>query len=118
MEDLNFLILALLASGTVGTGVSLVIQIGKLYLPSWFPDGSADNWRLGLIVGTALVVTGLQLFGVFVDMPAIEKFTGAFAALGATLMPLFVLFAGWIAKQTYNNVLKGIWKLGVSHTKE
>lgn len=116
MEVLNALIVALIGSGAVGVAVSLLIQLGKLFVPKWFPDESADNWRLGLIVVTAVVVAVLQLFGVFVDLPAIEKFATSFAALGATLTPLLVLFASWIAKATYKNVLQGVDYIGISHT--
>ena len=116
MEFVNALIIALIGSGAFGMLTSLVIQLGKLLFPTWFPNESADNWRLGIIVVTAAVVTILQLFGVFVDLPAIEKFATSFAALGTTLMPLLVLFASWIAKGTYKNLLQGVRWIGKSYT--
>lgn len=116
MEILNALIVALLASGAVGTLVSLVIQLGKLLVPKWFPDGSADNWRLGLVVLTAVIVTMVRAFGFAVEIGQVETVATSLAALGATLYPLFVLVANWIAKATYKNVLQGVSKIGISHT--
>lgn len=118
METFNTLLLALLASGAVGMGVSFVIQVGKLFAPKYFPDNSADNWRLGLIVLTSAVVMILPALGVTVEIKAVEAFFTSLAALGATLMPLLVLFANWIAKATYTNIFKGVWKLGKSYTPQ
>lgn len=116
MDLLNSLIVALLASGAVGMAVSLLIQLGKLFLPQWFPDASADNWRLGLVMLTAVVMVGARALGYTVDIEQIEIVATSLAALGATLMPLFILVANWIAKQTYKNVLQGVKFLGISHT--
>jgi hypothetical protein len=116
MEVLNTLIVALLASTAVGMAVSLIIQIGKLFLPKWFPDGSADNWRLGLVVLTAVVVTALGVLGYPVEVGDIESVAVDLSALGTTLMPLFVLLTNWIAKQTYANVLKGVSRIGKSYS--
>lgn len=120
MEMLNALIVALIGSGAVGTLTSLIIQLGKWFIPTWFPDDSADSWRLGIIVATAAIVTTLQLSGIFIDLPAIEKFATSFAALGTTLMPLLVLFASWVAKATYKNVWQGVKLklLGKSYTSK
>ena len=116
METLNAFIIALLVSGAVGTLISLAIQLGKLFVPKWFPDGSADNWRLGLVVLVAVVLVGLRMAGVLVEFETIEALATAFATLGATLMPLLVLFANWIAKATYKNVLQGVKYIGISHS--
>jgi hypothetical protein len=118
IETLNALILALLGSGAVGMLVSFLIQLGKLFAPKWFPDNSADNWRLGLTVGIAVIVFGAQAAGYLIGMEKIEAISTSIAALGATVMPLLVLFANWIAKSTYANLLKGVWKIGASHTKK
>ena len=116
MDILNSLIVALLASGAVGMGVSFIIQLGKLAKPQWFSDGSADNWRLGLVVLTAVVVTVVRAFGFTVEIGQVETFASSLAALGATLYPLFVLVANWAAKFTYKNVLKGVSVIGISNT--
>jgi len=116
MDLLNALIIALMGSGAVGMGVSFLIQLGKLFLPKWFPDESADNWRLGMIVTTAVVLLVLQTTGVLVELPQIEAAFTALATLGATLMPLLILIASWIAKATYKNVLQGVKGVGISHT--
>jgi hypothetical protein len=116
MDTLNALIIALLASSAVGIGVSFLIQLGKLFIPKWFPDESADNWRLGLIVLTAAVVLILKVFGVVVELPAIEAAMTSLASLGAIVMPLLVLLANVIAKATYKNALQGVSYIGISHT--
>lgn len=116
MEILNSLIVALLASGAVGMAVSFLIQLGKLALPALFPDNSADNWRLGLVVLVAVAVTIYRAFGNTVEIGQIETVATSLATLGATLYPLFVLVANWIAKATYKNVLQGVSKIGISHT--
>ena len=116
MEVLNALIVVLLASGAVGMAVSFLIQLGKLFAPKWFPDESADNWRLGLIVATAVIVTVVRSLGYTVGIDQVETAATSLAALGATLYPLFVLIASWIAKATYKNVLQGVSKVGISHT--
>lgn len=116
MEVINGLIVVLLASGAVGMAVSFLIQLGKLFLPKWFPDQSADNWRLGLVVLTAVIVVIARSLGYTVEIGQIETVATSLAALGATLYPLFVLVASWIAKQTYKNVLKGVKLIGISHT--
>lgn len=116
MDTFNTLLVALLASGAVGMGVSFIIQVGKLLAPQYFPDSSADNWRLGLIVLTAGVIMTLNAFNVPMEIKAVEAFFTSLAALGATVMPLLILFANWIAKSTYKNLLKGVWKIGKSYT--
>jgi hypothetical protein len=118
MEILNALIVALLASGAVGMAVAFVIQLGKLFAPKWFPNESADNWRLGLVVLTAVAVSVVRAFGYTVEIGQIENVATSLAALGATLYPLFVLLANWIAKQTYKNVLRGVSGIGKSYTAE
>lgn len=117
MDFFNALIVALLASGAVGMGVSFLIQLGKLFLPTWFPDASADNWRLGLVMLTAVVVVVVRTLGYTVEFETIEAAATSLAALGATLMPLLVLIANWIAKVTYKNVLHGVKFIGISHTR-
>lgn len=116
MEILNSLIVALLASGAVGMAVSFLIQLGKLAKPQWFPDQSADNWRLGLVVLTAVVVSVVRAFGYTVEIGQVETVATSLAALGATLYPLFVLVASWAAKATYKNVLQGVKFIGKSYT--
>jgi hypothetical protein len=118
MDIMNALIVALLASGAVGMAVSFIIQLGKLFAPTLFPDASADNWRLGLIVATAATVSIARAFGYTVEIGQVETVATSLASLGATLMPLFVLVANWIAKQTYKNVLQGVKFIGLSHTKK
>lgn len=118
MDFLNDLIVALLASSAVGMVVSFVIQLGKLFFPKFFPDESADNWRLGLIVLTAVVVWGLRLAGVLADVAAVEAIATSIATLGATLMPLLLLLANVIAKATYKDVLKGVQGIGISYTED
>ena len=117
MEMLNALILALLASSAVGLGTSFIIQLGKLFIPKWFPDASADNWRLGLIVLTAVGVVVARAFGLDVQLPAIEAIATSLASLGVTLMPLLVLIASAIAKASYKNLLKGVSLIGFSYSK-
>lgn len=116
MDILNALIVALLASSAVGMAVSFLIQLGKLFLPTWFPDTSADNWRLGLVVLTATIVTVVRALGYTVEIGQVETVATSLAALGASLYPLFVLVASWIAKATYKNVLQGVRFIGISHT--
>jgi len=116
MEILNSLIVALLASGAIGMAVSFLIQLGKLFLPALFPDDSADNWRLGLVVLTAVVVIVVRALGYTVEIGQVETVATSLAALGATLYPLFVLVASWTAKATYKNVLHGVEYIGISHT--
>lgn len=116
MDILNGLIVVLLASGSVGMAISFLIQLGKLFLPKWFPDQSADNWRLGLVVLTAVVVMVVRSMGYTVEIGQVETIATSLAALGATLYPLFVLVASWIAKQTYKSVLKGVKFIGISHS--
>ncbi len=116
MDILNGLIVALLASGAVGMAVSFLIQLGKLWFPKAFPDDSADNWRLGLIVLTAVTVIVIRAFGYTVEIGQVEAVATSLAALGTTLYPLFVLIASWVAKLTYKNVLKGVSKIGKSYT--
>ena len=117
MDTLNSLIVALLASGAVGAAVSFLIQLGKLLAPSLFPDESADNWRLGLIVLTGVVVIVVRALGYTVEIGEIETVATSLAALGATLYPLFVLIASWAAKATYTGVLKGVSGIGKSYSE-
>jgi len=116
MDTLNSLITALLASSAVGIGVSFIIQLGKLWFPKAFPDASADNWRLGLIVLTAVVIMVLNQFGIVVTIPAVEAYANSIAALGAVLMPLLVLISNWIAKVAYVYIFKGVKWVGKSYT--
>jgi len=116
MSILNALIVALLASGAVGSAVALLIQLGKLFVPGWFPDGSADNWRLGTIALVAVAVLVLRAFGAKVEVADVENAAVSLSALSLTLMPLLVLFASWVSKGTYSNLLKGAWKIGKSHS--
>ena len=117
MEILNSLIVVLLASGAVGMAVTFLIQLGKLFIPKWFPDGSADNWRLGLVLLTAVGVMITRLAGYPLSVEAIEAAAVQLTLLGTTLMPLLVLFANWISKSTYTQMLKGVWKIGFSHSE-
>ena len=116
MDFVHALIVAMLASGAVGMGVSFLIQVGKLFLPAYFPDASADNWRLGLIVLTAVGVAVSRLLGHPIDISQIEAAATTLAAFGATLYPLLVLVANWIAKATYKQVLAGVKFIGKSYT--
>jgi len=116
MDMLNALIIALLASSAVGMAVSLIIQLGKLFVPKAFPDASADNWRLGLIVLTAVVVIVLRALDINVDIASVESAATSLASLGALIMPLLVLLANVASKATYNNVLKGVSRIGISHS--
>jgi len=116
MDVLNALIIALLASTAVGGAVSLIIQIGKMLLPKAFPDGSADNWRLGLILLTAVGIMIANAFGYVVTIPALEAYAVSFAALGSILMPLVVLLANWFAKTFYTSVFKGVKLIGKTYS--
>lgn len=116
MDILNALIVALLASSAVGAGVSFLIQIGKLFIPTWFPDGSADNWRLGLVVLTAVVVLVLRASGVAVELPAVEAAMTSLSSLGAIVLPLLVLLSNVVAKATYKNALRGVSLIGKTYS--
>jgi hypothetical protein len=117
MDVVNALIVALLASSSVGVGVSFVIQLGKLFFPKLFPDASGDNWRLGLIVLTASIVLILKAFGIVVEVPTIEAAMTSLASLGSIVMPLLVLLANVVAKATYKNALRGTSYIGISYTE-
>lgn len=116
MDVLNALITALLASSAVGGAIALIIQIGKMWFPKAFPDGSADNWRLGLVLLTAIGIMVANAFGVVVTIPALEAYSVSFATLGTVLMPLIVLIANWFAKTFYSSVFKGVKWVGKSYT--
>jgi hypothetical protein len=114
LDQLYNLLVAIMASAAVGLGVSFLIQLGKLFIPKWFPDASADNWRLGLSLLAAIVVLVLRLFGIPIELANLESVMNSLAALGGLLMPLLVLIASWVAKTSYINLWKGVVKIGFS----
>ena len=50
---------SLMQSVGVGAALSFLNQLGKIWAPKYFPDGSSGNWRLAAI----LVLTVVIVFG-------------------------------------------------------
>lgn len=116
MDLFTQLLLAVVGSAVIGSGIALFIQIGKLFAPKLFPDGSADNWRLGISLVVALFIFLAPTLGLQVDLAVIERFFVAFQALGGIIMPLIVWLSGVVAQSVYTQVLKGVKWIGKSWT--
>jgi len=108
----------LAVAGAVGFGslTTLLIQVGKIFLPKLFPDGSAGNWRLLFVLIGALILYLAPMFGWSLDFAGFDKVSAALASLGATLSPLFVWLADWISQKFYAGLLQGRALIGKSYS--
>lgn len=106
-------------SGAVGFGaaITFVIQIGKLFIPKWFPDASAQNWRVGLILLFAVILFVAKLVSpeTLLTFEYLDALAGSFANFGLLILPLFVALANWTSKGIYANVLRGVSVIGKSY---
>lgn len=117
---LTMLMTALLAAPGIGAGLTILIQLGKMFLPNYFPDETAQNWRLGAVLVIALLI----YFVPMIYPPALEWLTvlkldalaQSFSEFFGIVAPLFVLLANWFSKITYTAALRGTFVLGFSHT--
>lgn len=93
---------------------SLLLNLGKKYLPQLFPDGSAPGWNLGLNIIFMAVLAFLQLSGRAETIPVLDQNAGAFAnALTIILGLVGQLFASRVAHQ---EVLAGLPVVGTSNS--
>lgn len=101
----------LMAAAGIGSGLSFLIQIGKMALPHWFPDNTSQNWRLGSIFALTLIVYFTPLLyppsASWINIAHLDKLAGDFAEFGALIVPLFVVASDWVSKKFYTNVLRG-----------
>lgn len=111
---------ALAAATGIGTALAFLIQIGKMFKPNWFPDSSAQNWRLGTILFLTLVVYFVPILYPpsveWLNVLALDSLAKSFAEFGSLIMPLFVALADWIAKKFYQVTLRGTF-VGKSWTQ-
>lgn len=116
---LTAIMVALLAAPGVGSAFSFLIQLGKMFAPKWFPDETAQNWRLGAILVTALLIYFVPTFyppaAEWLNVIRLDAVSKSFAEFGLLVMPLFVWIADWIAKKFYQSVLRGTF-LGKSYS--
>jgi len=116
---LNSIFTALMASVGVGSALSFLIQLGKMYLPQYFPDGSAQNWRLASILILALAIYFVPLWfpnaAEWLAVIRLDQLAQDFANFGALIMPLFVWMSDLISRKFYANVLRGSF-VGKSHS--
>lgn len=113
------LIIALLGAAGVGSGVAFIIQIGKLLAPAAFPDNQIQNWRLLLIVISAVFLFFARTFGWAGITPEVfDEVMLSLSQLGALLMPLFIWMADFISQRFYKGVLRGAAVVGKSYSLE
>lgn len=117
-EILFSLLTAILAAGGFGSGIALLIQLGKVLLPGVFVDGAADNWRVAISFVLALFLFLAPRFGLGVTFEWLDELMGSLAKLGAILFPLFGWATSKFAKSFYLNALKGVSWIGISHTPD
>jgi len=110
------LIQSLLAAAGVGSGVAFLLQLGKMWFPKVFPDGSLENWRLGIIVVCAIGITVASTFGYKVSIEGIDQIMKSVADLGVIVLPLFVWLTDLVAGKFYDGVLKGRAFIGKSYS--
>lgn len=107
-------------SGAVGFGAAFafLIQIGKLFIPKYFPDSSAQNWRVGLTLLSTLTlfVIGLVKPDSPVTFEYLDSLMKNMAEFGVLLMPLFIWLANLVSKTMYQQVLRGVAWIGRSYT--
>lgn len=114
---LTALIVALLSSPGVGLAISILIDLGKKYLPKYFPNDSAQNWRLAMVIILAVLLFVVQfipaLRGLY-TVQYVDALLKSFADFAIIVIPVFVFFGDLLAKIWYQNSLKGTF-LGYSH---
>jgi hypothetical protein len=96
--------------------VAALTNIGKKYLPKYFPDGSAPKWSLILnVLGFALVAS-LQLSGRADLIPVIDKNAELIGTTLTTLLVIVLQLYG--SRVAHDNVLAGLPVIGKSFTSE
>ncbi len=110
---------ALVQSVGVGAGLSFLNQLGKIFLPKYFPNDSSDNWRLGsILVLTLLIVFAPMLFpnaAKYLTVLNFNQIGKDFAEFGALLIPLFIASSKYSSELFYRWTLRGTF-LGKSYT--
>ena len=103
----------------IGLAITFLIQLGKMYAPQWFPDASAQNWRLGAILIITLAAFFIPMIWPqtmqFFAITNLDQLARDFAEFGTLLMPLFVLVSDWASKKFYSSILRGSF-LGKSYS--
>lgn len=111
------LFVAVAAAIGVGALITVLLQIGKLVVPKWFPDNSADNWRLGIVLIVAIVLYFGPQFGLVITFADLDVAAQSLSELGVMLMPLFIWLADWVSRTFYQKVLRNkLWFVGKSTT--
>ena len=102
---------ALVQSVGVGSGLSFLNQLGKIFFPKYFPNDSSAKWRLGAIfVLTLLIVFGPQIFPQFAGYLTVLKLDQLgrdFAEFGSLLIPLFIVGSKYSSEWFYRLALRG-----------
>ena len=110
---------SLMAAAGIGSALSFLIQLGKIWFPKWFPDNTSQNWRLGSIFSLTLIVYFVPLFYPpavsWLNITHLDQLGRDFAEFGALIVPLFVAATDWASKKFYTSVLRGSF-IGKSYT--
>ena len=110
---------SLMAAAGIGSALSFLIQLGKMWFPKWFPNDTAQNWRLGSIFALTLIVYFVPLFYppavAWLNVTHLDQLARDFAEFGALIVPLFVAATDWVSKKFYTSVLRGSF-VGKSNT--
>lgn len=109
---------SLKASVALAGAITLILQVGKLFLPKVFPDNSLETWRTGLVLVISVFLFLGPTFGLFVSMEMVDKYAQTLSQIGVSLMPLFVWLSDWLSKMLYQKVLRGRKLIGKSYSMD
>ncbi|HND47677.1 MAG TPA: hypothetical protein PLL95_03905 [Anaerolineales bacterium] len=110
---------SLMQSVGVGAALSFLNQLGKIWAPKYFPDGSSGNWRLAaILVLTVVIVFGPALFpetAKYLTIFNLDQLGKDFAQFGSLLIPLFISASKYSSELFYKWTLRGAF-LGKSYS--
>ena len=113
MFDFGSLVSQFMLLVGVAAVIGALINVGKRFLPSFFPDGSAPTWSLYLNLGAFAAFVALRLFAPDVDVAGLDANAQATA-------DLLIYFLGFISQlggsKVANAALRGTPVVGFSHS--
>ena len=94
--------------------IGALINVGKKFLPQYFPDGSAPTWSLYLNVAAFAAFVALRIFVPDVDVAGLDSNAQAIADLLIYLLGFVSQIGG---SKVANAALRGVPVIGYSHSQ-
>lgn len=114
VPTLGDLFTTLLSLGGVALFFAALVNAGKKFIPTWFPDGSAPTYTLIFQTAGLVGLVVLQLTGRMDLVPIIDQSAGILANILSSVVML--AYQIYIARKGHQEALAGLPVVGTSYT--